>query len=244
VRVVTIKSRLQVKNVKYSYDGSVNVLDDVSFTIGEGTIVGLIGPNGSGKSTLIKNIFDLLRLQSGSISVDVHEHASAAARSKAMYLASNDYLPEFLSAREYITLLGKLYHLEVDHSKAIDLCRRFSMEGRYDDLIADYSHGMRKKIQLISALLMRRPLTVIDETLNGIDLEALHLSEQEFRRLRDEGLSILLCTHDFALLERLADRIIFLDLGDMVLDDLTDNLTARHGSLATMVFDHLESDAR
>jgi ABC-2 type transport system ATP-binding protein len=103
---------------------------------------------------------------------------------------------------------------------------------------------MRKKTQLISALLMRRPLTVIDETLNGIDLEALHLAEKEFRRLREDGLSILLCTHDFALLERLADRIIFLDLGQLVFDEPTDSLTAEHGSLATMVFDYLESDVR
>lgn len=237
-------SRLEVKNVRYSYDGFLNVLEDISFSIDEGTIVGLIGPNGSGKSTLIKNIFDLLRLQSGSISVGGHEHASAAAKSQGMYLASNDYLPEFLSAHEYIALLERLFHVDVDHSITRELFRRFSMEGRYDHLIEDYSHGMRKKTQLISALLMRRPLTVIDETLNGIDLEALHLAEKEFRRLRGEGLSILLCTHDFALLERLADRIIFLDLGQLVFDEPTDSLTAEHGSLATMVFDYLESDVR
>jgi len=237
-------SRLEVKSVRYSYDGFMNVLEDVSFSIGEGTIVGLIGPNGSGKSTLIKNIFDLLRLQSGSIGVDGHEHASAAAKSQGTYLTSNDYLPEFLSAREYVSLLGSLYHIDVDHTRARDLFRKFSMEGRYDNLIEDYSHGMRKKTQLISALLMSRPLTVIDETLNGIDLEALYLSEIEFRRLRDEGLSILLCTHDFALLERVADRIVFLDLGQLVIDKPTNSLIAEYGSLATMVFDHIGSDLR
>lgn len=236
--------RLDVQNVSYSYDGLVNVLADVSFSIDEGTIVGLIGPNGSGKSTLIKNIFDLLSLQSGSIRVGGHEHATTAAKSLGMYLASNDYLPEFLSAREYIALLGRLFHIEVDHLVARELFRRFSMEGRYEDLIADYSHGMRKKTQLISAFLMRRPLTVIDETFNGIDLEALHLSEKEFRCLRDDGLSILLCTHDFPLLERLADRIIFLDLGHLVFDEPTERLTTEHGSLATIVFDYLESDVR
>lgn len=237
-------SRLEVRNVRYSYDGFLNVLENVSLSIGEGTIVGLIGPNGSGKSTLIKNIFDLLRLQSGTVSVGGFEHASTEAKGQGIYLASNDYLPEFLSAREYISLLGRLYHLEVDHTRARELFRRFSMGGRYDDLIEDYSHGMRKKTQLISALLLRRPLTVIDETLNGIDLEALYLSEQEFRGLRDEGLSILLCSHDFALLERLAGRIVFLDLGQVVCDEPTERLTATHGSLETMVFDHLGSDVR
>ncbi|MGW4041282.1 ABC transporter ATP-binding protein [Streptomyces sp. NPDC004721] len=235
---------LDVKNVSYSYDGIVNVLADVSFSVEEGEIVGLVGPNGSGKSTLIKNIFDLVHLQSGSLRIDGHEHASAEAKSLGMYLSSNDYLPEFLTAREYISLMASLFHVDVDHSEARDLFRKFSMEGRYDHLIEDYSHGMRKKTQLVSALVMRRPLTVIDETLNGIDLEALHLSEREFRRVRDEGRSILLCTHDFPVLERLADRIVFLDLGHVVYEEPTQDLMAEHGSVATMVFDYLGSDER
>jgi ABC-2 type transport system ATP-binding protein len=237
-------SRLDVNHVSYSYDGVINALADVSFSVDEGTIVGLIGPNGSGKSTLIKNIFDLLHLQSGGIRVGGHQHSSAAAKTLGMYLASNDYLPEFLSAREYFALLGRLFNIKVDHSRAHELFRRFSMDGRYDDLIEDYSHGMRKKTQLVSALVMRRPLTVIDETLNGIDLEALYLIEKELRGLRQEGLSVLLCTHDFPFLERLADRVIFLDLGQLIFDGPTAQVIAAHGSLAATIFEYLESDVR
>ncbi|WP_231328561.1 ABC transporter ATP-binding protein [Actinomadura graeca] len=235
---------MTVNKVSYSYDGIVNVLADVSLSVEEGVIVGLVGPNGSGKSTLIKNIFDLLRLQSGSISIGGHKHASAEAKSMGMYLSSNDYLPEFLTAREYVSLLGDLFQVDVDHSEAQELFRRFSMDGRYGHLIEDYSHGMRKKTQLVSALIMRRPLTIIDETLNGIDLEALHLSEKEFRRVRDEGRSILLCTHDFPVLERLADRIVFLDLGHVVSDAPTSDLIDEYGSLSDMVFHHLGTDGR
>ncbi|MFE4259576.1 ATP-binding cassette domain-containing protein [Streptomyces sp. NPDC056883] len=235
---------LDVRSISYSYDGIVNVLLDVSFAVEEGTIVGLVGPNGSGKSTLIKNIFDLVRLQSGTILLGGHEHARPEAKRLGMYLSSNDYLPEFLTAREYISMMGGLFGLEVDHDEAIGLFRRFSMDGRYDDLIEDYSHGMRKKTQLVSAFVIRPPLTIVDETLNGIDLEALHLAEKEFRLIRDEGRSIVLCTHDFAVLERLADRTLFLDLGQVVHDAPTRELIEEHGSLATMVVDHLESDLR
>jgi ABC-2 type transport system ATP-binding protein len=237
-------SLLNVNEVSYSYDGIVNVLLDVSFTVEEGAIVGLVGPNGSGKSTLIRNIFDLVHLQSGSIRIGDHEHARPEAKQLGMYLSSNDYLPEFLSAREYISMMGELFDLDIDHDEAIGLFRKFSMDGRYDHLIEDYSHGMRKKTQLVSALVMRRPLTVIDETLNGIDLEALHLAEKEFRRVRDAGRSILLCTHDFAVLERLADRTLFLDLGHVVYDEPTKDLVEEHGSLAAMVFDYLETSQR
>jgi ABC-2 type transport system ATP-binding protein len=237
-------SRLQVTDLRYSYNGVLNVLEDVSFTIDDGTIVGLIGPNGSGKSTLIKNVFDLLDMQSGTIRVAGHEHATASAKAAAIYLASNDYLPEFLSAREYIALLARMFEVDVDHDQAREYLRSFSMEGRYDDLIENYSHGMRKKTQLVAALLMRRPLMVVDETLNGMDLEALHLCEADLRRLRAAGHTVFLCTHDFALLERLADRVLFLDLGQLVFDRPTDHLLARQGSLATAVFDHLESEDR
>jgi len=237
-------SLLTVDDVSYSYDGIVNALLNISVTVDEGTIVGLIGPNGSGKSTLIKNIFDLLSLQSGAIQIGGHEHSLPEAKELGMYLSSNDYLPEFLTAREYISMMGKLYDLDVDHDDATGLFRKFSMEGRYDHLIEDYSHGMRKKTQLVSALVMRRQLTVIDETLNGIDLEALHLSEREFQRVRDSGHSILLCTHDFTVLERLADRTFFIDLGNVVCDEPTRDLVAEHGSLAAMVFDYLETFQR
>lgn len=237
-------SLLNVNDVSYSYDGIVNVLLDVSFTVEEGSIVGLVGPNGSGKSTLIRNIFDLVRLQSGSIRIGGHAHERPEAKQLGMYLSSNDYLPEFLTAREYLSMMGSLFDLDVDHDEAAALFRRFSMDNRYDDLIEDYSHGMRKKTQLVSALVMRRPLTVIDETLNGIDLEAQHLAEKEFRRVRESGRSILLCTHDFAVLERLADRTLFLDLGHVVYDEPTSELTEEHGSLAAMVFDYLEASER
>ncbi|SCK06247.1 ABC transporter ATP-binding protein [Streptomyces sp. WMMB 322] len=237
-------SLLNVNDVSYSYDGIVNVLLDVSLTVEEGTIVGLVGPNGSGKSTLIKNIFDLVRLQSGSIRIGGHEHARPEAKKLAVYLSSNDYLPEFLTAREYVSMMGKLFGLDVDHGEALGLFRKFAMEGRYDDLIEDYSHGMRKKTQLVSALVVRPPLIVVDETLNGIDIEALHLAEKEFRRVRDEGGSILLCTHDFAVLERLADRTLFLDLGYVVRDEQTRDLVEEHGSVAAMVFDYLETSER
>jgi ABC-2 type transport system ATP-binding protein len=236
-------SVLEVAHLSYSYD-SGRVLSDVSFSLPGSSIVGLVGPNGSGKSTLIKNIFDLLRSQSGSITVNGHPHGSAAAKSAAMYLASNDYLPEFLTAREYVDLLGRMYGVEVDADEMRALFTRYSMAGRYDDLIENYSHGMRKKTQLVAALLMRRPLMVVDETLNGMDLEALHLCEADLDRLRAEGHTVFLCTHDFSLLERLADRVLFLDLGQLVFDRPTRQLLAEQGSLATAVFDHLESEAR
>lgn len=234
---------LDVRDVSFSYAAGVLAVEHVSFALPAGSVVGLIGPNGSGKSTLIKNVADLLRLQSGQITVGTHAHDSVAARSEMIYLASNDYLPEFLSAWEYLVMLHRLYGVALDRGAAEALFERYSMTGRIDDLIEDYSHGMRKKTQLIAAFLLRRPLTIIDETLNGIDLEALHLCEQELDVMRAEGYAVLLCTHDFALLERLADQVLFLDLGELVAWAQTSELVREHGSLSALVFDHIDGRA-
>jgi ABC-2 type transport system ATP-binding protein len=233
---------LDVRGVTFAYEQGVRVLDDVDLTAADGEVVGLIGPNGSGKSTLIRVVFDLLALQTGSVTVADREHATTAAKDAALYLPSDDFLPQFLTGREYLAMVARLYGLEA--SDPAELFARLGMDGRLDDLIEDYSHGMRKKTQIISALLMRRPLTVIDETFNGIDVGSLRLCEKELVRLRADGGAVVLCTHDFALLERIADRVVFLDLGRVVADDTTERLVARHGSLESLVFDHLDAEAR
>lgn len=233
---------LDVRSVGFAYEVGVRVLEDVSLRVHPGQVVGLVGPNGSGKSTLIRAIFDLLATQSGQIEIGGAAHTTVAAKERSLYLPSDDHLPQFLTGREYLDMVGALYRHDTD--AAAELFTRFGMRGRLDDLIEDYSHGMRKKTQLISALTMRRPLTVVDETLNGIDVESLRLCEKELARLRADGGAVLLCTHDFALLERLADRVVFLDLGRIVADDATPALLDRHGSLASMVFAHLDAEDR
>ena len=163
---------LDVEKVSYSYGSRAPVLHEVTFFVNAGEIVGLVGPNGSGKSTLIKLVFNLLQLKEGSIRINGNSHQAKAARVQAQYLASNDHIPEFLRASDYLQLAADLYHENLDASEAESFFESYGMPNRLHDLMEDYSHGMRKKVQLISAFLMRRPLTVIDETLNGIDIEA------------------------------------------------------------------------
>ncbi|HMR48367.1 MAG TPA: ABC transporter ATP-binding protein [Arachnia sp.] len=233
-------SLLDARDVAFSYDGVQQVLRGVDLQARQGEIIGLIGPNGSGKSTFIKLVFDLLRLKTGTLLVSGYPAGSTQARQSAQYLASNDHLPEFLRAREYLAIAGDLYGQRLDVERARSFFEAYGMAGRLEHLIEDFSHGMRKKTQLISAFLQRRPLTIIDETVNGIDLEAQYLAEREFRRMRDEGLAILLCTHDFSMLERIADRIVFLDYGTIVADATVKDVLALHRSIDQMVFDHLD----
>jgi len=233
-------SVLDAQDLVFSYDGVRQVLRGIDLRVRKGEIVGLIGPNGSGKSTFIKLVFDLLRLKTGSLLVAGHPARSPQARMHAQYLASNDHLPEFLRAREYLAIAGDLYGQRLDLERAQAYFEAYGMSGRLEHLIEDFSHGMRKKTQLISAFLQRRPLTIVDETVNGIDLEAQYLVEKEFGRMRSEGRAILLCTHDFSMLERIADRVIFLDNGAVIADAPVRDVLSLHRGIGQMVFDHLD----
>lgn len=208
---------LSVTDVAFSYGAGDLALGGVSLDVRQGEIVGLVGPNGSGKSTLIKLIFDLLELRTGDIAIVDGDHRTNEAKRSSIYLPSDDYLPEFLTGREYVDLVAKLYGVQRPSTEAIESeFEIFGMKGRSRDLIEDYSHGMRKKVQLLLAFLLERPLTVIDETLNGIDLDAVKTCKKRMSDLRATGTGFLVCTHDFSFLEDVADRVFVLAHGDLV----------------------------
>lgn len=231
---------LTARNVAYSYTSVTQVLYDVSFDVPENSIVGLVGPNGSGKSTLIKVLLDLLKIQNGTVSIDSRQHHEREAKMASIYLASNDYLPEFLSGEEYLRFLHGLYGEPLDSELMKNQFERYGMEGRHKNLVEDYSHGMRKKLQLIAAFTLKRKMTVIDETLNGIDLDALYTFEQDVQDLASDGRAVLLCSHDFPMLENVADKILMLHRGILVVDSPTVEVIEDHGSLSNMVREYLQ----
>lgn len=231
---------LEVDNLTYSYNSRAQALRQVSFSVAGDQIVGLIGPNGSGKSTLIKLIVDLLQLRHGSIRVDSHRNSDKRAKLSAIYLASNEHMPEFLTGEEYLRLVHRLYGKGLDVHAMDSQFQRYQMGNRARDLIEDYSHGMRKKLQLISALMLERRLSVIDETLNGVDLDALYTFKEDVRALASRGRSVILCSHDFHFLEAVTDRVVFLNRGNLAVDSPTADVLGEYGSLDALVEEFIE----
>jgi ABC-2 type transport system ATP-binding protein len=225
---------LSVDNVNYAYNSRTQVLHDVSFRIAENQVMGLIGPNGSGKSTLIKVILDLLQLQNGRVCIGSDSSQSRSAKMSSIYLSSNDYLPEFLTGEEYVRFMHGLYGEPMDHAALKSQFARYSMRDRHRDLIEDYSHGMRKKLQLIAAFMLRRKFTVIDETLNGVDIDAINVFERDIRELAKEGRSVLLCSHDFTMLEHIADELAVLIQGALVVQAPVRQIIQDHGTIADL----------
>lgn len=232
---------LTVDHVDYAYTLQKQVLHDVSLSISENTILGLIGPNGSGKSTLIKVILDLLQTQGGSIRIDGQLNSTRSAKVSSIYLSSNDYLPEFLTGEEYLRFMHGLYAEPLDLEVLENHFARYSMSGRHRDLIEDYSHGMRKKLQLVAAFMLKRRLTVIDETLNGVDIESVGIFEKDVRDLANDGRSVLLCSHDFGVLENVADDVAVLIQGALVFQGDLDSVNRDYGNLSALASEYIQS---
>lgn len=227
----------------FAYSKRATALKNVSLVVDRGEKVGLVGPNGSGKSTLIRLVADLLQIGHGSIRIAGRAHHLRASRESVAYIASNDYLPQFLTGREYIDLMHRLYRHRADADLTDELLARYQMDGRQFDLIEDYSHGMRKKIQLISTLLLERPLTIIDETLNGVDVDALFEFETDASQIGGSR-GLLLCSHDFRLLETVCDRVVVLRRGEIAYDLSLTRIRQEFGSVDALVKAALSQPSR
>ena len=233
---------LSLQNVSFGYSKDHEVLKNLSLSVQFGGITGLIGPNGSGKSTLIRVAGDLLKPQTGEVHVCAAPNDAKEAKRNSILVASNDYRTEFLTGVEYLQFIHRMYGLKCDLHELKRLFMRYQMEHRWGDLIEDYSHGMRKKVQLIAALMVARPLTMIDETPNGIDIEALYSFEADLLELAAGDHGVLLCTHDFAMLERIADTIILLSHGRILVHEDCQSLVSKYGTIDAFVKDSITRD--
>ncbi|MCL1991282.1 MAG: ABC transporter ATP-binding protein [Defluviitaleaceae bacterium] len=229
---------LHIKNIKYSYDKKNVVLSDMNFELEQGEFLTIAGPNGSGKTTLIKLITDLLKMKQGTISIASMPHDLPQIKKKVVYLSSEDYLPEFLTGFEYVKMLCEMYDCPLNKEAMDRLARYYSLDRKLHELIEGYSHGMKKKIQLMSAFLIEAPLLIIDETLNGIDVEAKEATKLLLKQYQKNGGAIIFCTHDLELVEEIGERVILINKGEIHIDGMIRELLNEHQSL-TEVFKQL-----
>ncbi|WP_017472495.1 ATP-binding cassette domain-containing protein [Amphibacillus jilinensis] len=222
---------LAINDLNYSYDKKNKVLDTISFQLDKGEFLTIAGPNGSGKTTLIKLITDLLKIQEGQIMVDGVPHHLPLVKKTVVYLSSEDYLPEFLTGFEYIKMLCNMYEVILNQEAMTRLANYYSLDTKLDKLIEEYSHGMKKKIQLLSAFLIDAPLLIIDETLNGIDVEAKEATKLLLNRYQHKGGATIFCTHDLELVEEIGERVILIHKGRVAVDSAVSKIVKGNGSL-------------
>jgi len=200
--------------------GAVTAVNDVSFHIQPGTIFGLLGPNGAGKTTTIKMMVGLLKPSSGSVLIGGKDVTRRPEETKRMigYIPDRSYIYEKLTAREFIQFVAGIYGLTPQEcSKKIQkLLRLFGLEGWEDELIESFSHGMRQRLVIASALVHSPEVIIVDEPVVGLDPRGARLVKTVFRNLAQRGTTIVLSTHVLEIAEEICDMIAIIQAGSVI----------------------------
>jgi len=203
--------------------GGIAVVDNVSFTLKPGEILGYVGPNGTGKSTTVKMIIGLLEPSEGQVRFDGRSVIEdlPGFQARLGYVPEEPYLYPHLSGREYLQLTGRLRGLPraILDSKIDEFLRLFSLwEDRHCPVSA-YSKGMRQKILLSAALLHNPDLLILDEPVSGLDVTTALVLRELLEGLAAQGRMILYSSHVLDVLEKVCSRVVILCKGRVVAHD-------------------------
>ena len=218
---------IQVSHLRKKYGQNIAV-DDISFEVQQGEIVGYLGPNGAGKSTTLKMLVGLLQPTSGVISVAGYSAGSELLELKRHigYVPEEAQLYEHLTLVEHLQLIGRLYHLEerLIAQKITELAQVFDMASQANQRISSFSQGMRQKCIIMSALLHNPDVLFLDEPFTNLDVGTVTLMKTLLQRLADLGKTILYCTHILEVAETLCPRIIIINSGRLIADARVEEL--------------------
>ena len=238
-------SVLEVKNLTKKFGKRV-ILDQVSVTLEEGEVVGLVGPNGAGKSTFIKSILGLYNIDEGNVKIcgfDVYKQHRDAL-SKVGCIVENPDMYQNISGRKNLKICVLMNDLpkNTDIDSVVHLVR---MESRIDDKVKTYSLGMKQRLGLASALLNHPKLLILDEPINGLDPQGIMELRQIVRDLsKKDKMTVLISSHILAEIGQMCDQIIMIDQGKIVDSFTMDEIRAKNISLEEEYLSKASKDIR
>ncbi len=222
---------LNLTHVSKTYNKTHKAVDDISIKIEPGQIVGFIGPNGAGKTTTLKMITGLLNPDAGSLLINGHDIVKDPETAKRQFGFVSDNPNSFLKLKglEFLNFVADMYDVDSStrHELIIQYSRLLSIEGALNQKIASYSHGMRQKVMVIAALLHDPNLLILDEPLTGLDPQSSYHLKELMKERASAGKSVFFSTHVLEVAEKLCDRIIMINKGQIIytgtLQDLKDH---------------------
>ena len=220
---------IEVKNVTKTFGPKV-ALDHVSLDIPEGKIFGLLGPNGAGKSTLIRIINRITIATEGQILFQGHP-INEADVARIGYLPEERGLYRKMKVGDQAMYLAQLKGMSA-HDAAVELKKwfvRFEIQDWWNKKVEELSKGMAQKVQFITTVVHKPSLMILDEPFSGFDPVNVELIRKEILRLRDEGATIILSTHNMESVEELCDNIALINKSKLVVTGGTDDIRRQHG---------------
>jgi ABC-2 type transport system ATP-binding protein len=205
---------IEVQGLTKRYGDAVAV-EDLSFEVRPGEIVGLVGPNGAGKTTTLRSIAGILRPSSGRILLDGHDVAKRGVEAKRVlaYVPDTPHPFDLLTVREHLHFTALAWRLDGAQERFDDLLREVELFEKRDELASTLSRGMQQKLALACAFLHRPRALLLDEPLTGLDPRAIRDARDAIAARAREGTAVLLSSHLLELVERLCDRILVMHRG-------------------------------
>lgn len=193
---------------------------DVNLSVRQGEIVGFLGPNGAGKTTTMKMLTGLLKPTAGTAQIMGHDTQtdSVAAKSQFGYVPDTPNLYGKLSGWEFLRFMARLYRVPQEQAerRSGELLRIFDLYDAASDLIEGYSHGMQQKMALAGALVHDPKVLFLDEPTVGLDPRSARLIKDLLVQLRDRGAAVFFSTHILEIAERMCDRVMIIDKGEII----------------------------
>ena len=209
---------IHVRGLEKSYGKDQQVLRGVDFDVARGSIFALLGSNGAGKTTVVKILSTLLRADAGTAGVNGFDVAAKGAEVRASISLTGQFaaVDEVLTGRENLVLVAQLRHLPGPGRIADDLLARFSLTDAGNRKVAEYSGGMRRRLDIAMSLIGNPPIIFLDEPTTGLDPQARIEVWQTVKGLAQGGTTVLLTTQYLDEAEQLADRIAILHQGVII----------------------------
>lgn len=218
--------------------GKLLAVDNVKLEIGSGEIFGFLGPNGAGKTTTIKMIAGLLQPTSGSILIDGHDvqREPLLAKSVTGFIPDRPFLYEKLTAVEFMEFVASLYAAQKPEKRINELLELFGLPDWKNELVENFSHGMKQRLVMASALLHEPKVLVVDEPMVGLDPRGARLVKDIFKELASKGVTIFMSTHTLEIVEQMCTRVAIINQGKIIAEGSVEEL----GRMARMENSSLE----
>ena len=223
---------IKFKNVTKVYNRTIKAVNNVSFEVRGGEIVGFTGPNGSGKTTTIKMLTGILPPDKGEIKIngfDIKKNM-IQAKSSIGYIADSPDMFLRLNGIEFLNFIADVYKVSNDDRKkrVNELAERFELTDALSSPMMSYSHGMRQKLMVIAALVHNPPVWILDEPMTGLDPKSSYELKEMMREHAKKGNAVFFSTHVLEVAEKLCDKVIIIKKGNLLYDGTLENLESQH----------------
>ncbi|MGE5174308.1 MAG: ABC transporter ATP-binding protein [Betaproteobacteria bacterium] len=218
--------------------GNLTAVNSINLEVSQGEVFGFLGPNGAGKTTTIRMMAGLLQPTSGCALIGGFDVQKEPLKAKFItgFIPDRPYLYEKLTATEFMHFVSKLYDMIDPHQRISELLELFGLSDWSRELIENFSHGMKQRLVMASALLHYPKVLVVDEPMVGLDPRGARLVKDIFKDLASKGVTVFMSTHTLEIVEQMCTRVAIINKGDIIAEGSVEDL----GRMARLPESHLE----